>query len=343
MDAPPPAEGREARGHLRRSEQARTVHDPPADADGYKIAPHTHPTDEHVTVLSGCSRAAMGTPGTKRLSVISRQAVTRTWPRRWRTIGGQGSHRVQVHGVGPFVVNYVNPADDPSGRSSRVHEEQVALSIACSSNSRSIGRPASTARAFIRSTAERRGRLRPPPRRRRDRATTTRTASRPGTARCTGANSDRQPSTVSFGSSSRSQLELRRMTSGGSAAERRQGFACVEAFENLETGNGDGPSTISIGPVLEQQRRGRRAIVRQRDVHAALIEQAHIRKVRARRRLDVVNRAARAPSFEEDAMGVVARARGCACNRLFGSTALESARPAIGRPRAARIPLWRQA
>ena len=29
--------------------------------DGYKIAPHTHPTDEHVTVLSGVLRAGMGT------------------------------------------------------------------------------------------------------------------------------------------------------------------------------------------------------------------------------------------------------------------------------------------
>ena len=28
--------------------------------DGYKIAPHTHPTDEHVTVMSGVFRAAMG-------------------------------------------------------------------------------------------------------------------------------------------------------------------------------------------------------------------------------------------------------------------------------------------
>ena len=26
----------------------------------------------------------------------------------------KGATVVQVHGVGPFVVNYVNPADDPS-------------------------------------------------------------------------------------------------------------------------------------------------------------------------------------------------------------------------------------
>jgi hypothetical protein len=26
----------------------------------------------------------------------------------------KGTTVVQVHGVGPFVVNYINPADDPS-------------------------------------------------------------------------------------------------------------------------------------------------------------------------------------------------------------------------------------
>ena len=84
--------------------------------DGYKIAPHTHPTDEHVTVLSGVFRAGDGQRrGTTRRSAISRPAVTRTWPRRWRTTRRRkGVTVVQVHGVGPFVVNYVNPADDPS-------------------------------------------------------------------------------------------------------------------------------------------------------------------------------------------------------------------------------------
>ena len=28
--------------------------------DGYKIAPHSHPTDEHVTVLSGTLKAGSG-------------------------------------------------------------------------------------------------------------------------------------------------------------------------------------------------------------------------------------------------------------------------------------------
>ena len=58
--------------------------------------------------------------------------------------------------------------------------------------------------------------------------------------------------------------------------------------------------------VFEQQRRRRRAVMRQRDVDAALVEQAHKRKVRARCRLDVVNRAARAPRLEEHAVRVVA-------------------------------------
>ena len=31
-----------------------------------------------------------------------------------RILSAKGATVVQVHGVGPFVVNYVNPADDPS-------------------------------------------------------------------------------------------------------------------------------------------------------------------------------------------------------------------------------------
>ena len=44
--------------------------------DGYKIPPHTHPKPERVTVISGA------------------------------TI-------IQLHGTGPWSIEYVDPADDP--------------------------------------------------------------------------------------------------------------------------------------------------------------------------------------------------------------------------------------
>ena len=82
---------------------------------GYRIPPHWHPTDEHVTVLSGTVSLGMGekfdqsalkdvptggyfvAPAEMRHFFMTRTAAT-----------------IQVHGMGPFAVNYVNPADDPS-------------------------------------------------------------------------------------------------------------------------------------------------------------------------------------------------------------------------------------
>jgi ketosteroid isomerase-like protein len=83
--------------------------------DGYKIAPHTHPTDEHVTVMSGTFRAAMGTKwDDKALGDFAPGSYANMAATMPHFAMAKGATVVQVHGVGPFVVNYVNPADDPS-------------------------------------------------------------------------------------------------------------------------------------------------------------------------------------------------------------------------------------
>jgi ketosteroid isomerase-like protein/quercetin dioxygenase-like cupin family protein len=83
--------------------------------DGYKIAPHTHPTDEHVTVISGTFRAAMGTKwDDKALGDFAPGSYANMAATMPHYAVAKGVTVVQVHGVGPFVVNYVNPADDPS-------------------------------------------------------------------------------------------------------------------------------------------------------------------------------------------------------------------------------------
>ncbi|HKP84467.1 MAG TPA: cupin domain-containing protein [Blastocatellia bacterium] len=82
--------------------------------DGYKIPPHWHPTTENVTVLEGTFYMGMGDkfdeaaarelkPG----SFASMSKGTRHYA--W----SKGETVIQVHGVGPFEVTYVNPADDP--------------------------------------------------------------------------------------------------------------------------------------------------------------------------------------------------------------------------------------
>jgi len=83
--------------------------------NGYKIAPHTHPTDEHVTVMSGTFAAGMGQAFDEKalgdLAAGSYAVMSATMPHFGMA---KGTTVVQVHGIGPFVLNYVNPADDPS-------------------------------------------------------------------------------------------------------------------------------------------------------------------------------------------------------------------------------------
>lgn len=82
--------------------------------DGYKIAPHFHPNDESVTVIAGTFLIGMG-------DVLDPAHVT-TLVRGGFATAAAGQHHyaiakgrtvVQVHGVGPFALTYVNPADDP--------------------------------------------------------------------------------------------------------------------------------------------------------------------------------------------------------------------------------------
>lgn len=80
----------------------------------YKIQPHTHPADEHVTVIEGSFSMGLGekfdaksghvlkagdyarmTAGTKHFAMTTSPAV------------------IQLHGNGPWGITYVNPADDP--------------------------------------------------------------------------------------------------------------------------------------------------------------------------------------------------------------------------------------
>lgn len=82
---------------------------------GYRFAPHSHPTDEHVTVLSGTLAAAMGETfdeaALKDLPAGSYVVMSATMP---HYALARTATTLQVHGMGPFTFTYVNPADDPS-------------------------------------------------------------------------------------------------------------------------------------------------------------------------------------------------------------------------------------
>jgi quercetin dioxygenase-like cupin family protein len=81
---------------------------------GYKIAAHTHPTDEHVTVIAGVLSLGMGDAyDAKALHALPAGSYA-IMPAQMRHFAyTKAGATVQLHGMGPFVLNYVNPADDP--------------------------------------------------------------------------------------------------------------------------------------------------------------------------------------------------------------------------------------
>lgn len=82
--------------------------------DGYRVAPHWHPKVEHVTVISGTFNLGMGE---KFDQAGAREMTAGTfgyWPAGMKHFAwAKGDTVVQLHGIGPWTITYVNPSDDP--------------------------------------------------------------------------------------------------------------------------------------------------------------------------------------------------------------------------------------
>jgi len=82
--------------------------------NGYKIPPHTHPTTENVTVLTGTFLAGMGTTFIESdLQAFGRDGFASVPANHAHYAMARGLTVVQVHAIGPFILTYVNPADTP--------------------------------------------------------------------------------------------------------------------------------------------------------------------------------------------------------------------------------------
>ena len=82
--------------------------------DGYRVAPHTHPTIENVTVLTGTFLAGMGEQFSEsNLHAFRRDGFASIPANHAHYAMARGQTIVQVHAIGPFALTYVNPADDP--------------------------------------------------------------------------------------------------------------------------------------------------------------------------------------------------------------------------------------
>lgn len=80
----------------------------------FAIPAHWHPWIEHVTVISGTLNMGMGDKLDRSMTKALRAgSVAVIQPRISHFSWTSEETIVQVHGIGPLVITYVNPADDP--------------------------------------------------------------------------------------------------------------------------------------------------------------------------------------------------------------------------------------
>ncbi len=103
---------------------ARVAGDPDADggpyvlrvrcADGTKIPAHWHPADENLTVLKGTFLVAVGEAFDESKLQTMNVGNFILMPKEMRHFAmNKGETIVQLHGTGPFKVNWVNPSEVP--------------------------------------------------------------------------------------------------------------------------------------------------------------------------------------------------------------------------------------
>jgi quercetin dioxygenase-like cupin family protein len=87
---------------------------------GYKIPPHTHPAIEHVTVLEGTLQMGVGDKWDDKAMKdipVGGFAVMQTGTKHFA--GSKQGCTLQLHGMGPWGISYVNPADDPRNQAAK--------------------------------------------------------------------------------------------------------------------------------------------------------------------------------------------------------------------------------
>ena len=81
---------------------------------GYKVAPHSHPNDENVTVISGMFHLGIGEKFDESKGQAIKPGGYAQTPKGVKHYAWSSQETViQLHGVGPGGFTYVNLADDP--------------------------------------------------------------------------------------------------------------------------------------------------------------------------------------------------------------------------------------
>ena len=82
--------------------------------NGYNIPAHTHPAIEHLTLISGSMKLAMGDQLDRAAAHTLPAGSFAVMPTGMKhAVWFEGETIIQAHGIGPWGINYLNPADDP--------------------------------------------------------------------------------------------------------------------------------------------------------------------------------------------------------------------------------------
>lgn len=81
---------------------------------GYKIPGHWHSSDEHLTVLSGTFVLHMGDSFEAPAHDLQPGAYHFLPGKMHHAAEAKGETTLQVHGIGPFDIHYLDPKDNPN-------------------------------------------------------------------------------------------------------------------------------------------------------------------------------------------------------------------------------------
>lgn len=82
--------------------------------DGYKIAPHWHSQDEQLTIIDGTLRLYMGDTMSVAPHDLTRGSFHFLPAKEHHAAQARGDTIVQINGMGPFDIHYLNAEDNPA-------------------------------------------------------------------------------------------------------------------------------------------------------------------------------------------------------------------------------------
>lgn len=93
--------------------------------DGYRIPPHFHAVDEHVTVVAGTFVVGLGETWSDSGGTVLPAGGFAVMPAGMRHfVSTRGETVLQIHAVGPWGLTYVNATDDPRNAAAKPPPEQ---------------------------------------------------------------------------------------------------------------------------------------------------------------------------------------------------------------------------